>query len=860
MSLSHTVEELSARYAGGAESPGFPRIAEAMLREGRIDDAIQLASDGLRRFPALLTGFLVLARSQQQAGRLDEARSQFESALRLDPRCPSARQGLAQIAEQLQWKSVALEHWRMLCELEPWDEKAREAYGRMLREAPGGVPAPKLPTTFAPQDSSPESPTPSSVSEYRLDDVADFLPREDQGDLAAALPTSDSDWSMPTLASAEQTVLPSQSLEAEKPAVAFPEPSPLDLLREESAPVPDKANGLEAGAPFSGEDVENRLNDLFGLASEPSQASETQLHNPSPSFFDEVPTGDATSYSQAAETGFLEGQTPVDGDDVVQRLDHLFDATETHVSPAQPNAESNPFETESDFTQSSGDETLGEALGEGEAHAEIEAPSAWTPVAPTAPETQPEREEAESEARAAGESTILPIEEVHNEGQEPEVTGEDIADRLDALFEDSATASSMILRPEANPGTLDATLPEGSDIENALSRLESPTLHPEDPGTHSHSVADLLGEHTLIMPSMPTEDFQALAAQAKPEFSLPGEDRLARPPEEDSFGGRETMILSVDSMLGVKAFEAETPLPLYPAGPEYTLAFTAPEKGVFGMLETVDMKPASEAALFATDETLSAESLGLPDVAGDDVGQRLDDIFGTDPETSFTDKLSEDSSALLMIEDMEPLETALAPSPDTSYVPRVEGEPVVSGDDISSRLAELFGETDETEAFGRNAHVTLDQDVRSNHLDALDMPTMAMRAMNGNTESLPAQEPLVTSPDAIGDPNITDAFTTVIMPKSTMADEEMATEEEEVFEPGTTSIATVTLAEIYFNQGLKEQALQIYRQLLEREPGNESVHKRIQEIEASKADGDDKGSGPDDSRPRPGLKIPRRKK
>jgi tetratricopeptide (TPR) repeat protein len=46
-------------------------------------------------------------------------------------------------------------------------------------------------------------------------------------------------------------------------------------------------------------------------------------------------------------------------------------------------------------------------------------------------------------------------------------------------------------------------------------------------------------------------------------------------------------------------------------------------------------------------------------------------------------------------------------------------------------------------------------------------------------------------------------------------------------------VATVTLAEIYLQQGLKEQAAQIYRQLLERQPGDVSVRKRLEEIETS---------------------------
>jgi hypothetical protein len=86
-------------------------------------------------------------------------------------------------------------------------------------------------------------------------------------------------------------------------------------------------------------------------------------------------------------------------------------------------------------------------------------------------------------------------------------------------------------------------------------------------------------------------------------------------------------------------------------------------------------------------------------------------------------------------------------------------------------------------------------------------------------------------------------------------------EEEEASQEGTgANVATVTLAEIYFQQGLKEQALQIYRQLLEREPANESVRKRIQEIEATKSDGDGRGGDADHRRPRPGMKVPKRKK
>ena len=45
-------------------------------------------------------------------------------------------------------------------------------------------------------------------------------------------------------------------------------------------------------------------------------------------------------------------------------------------------------------------------------------------------------------------------------------------------------------------------------------------------------------------------------------------------------------------------------------------------------------------------------------------------------------------------------------------------------------------------------------------------------------------------------------------------------------------LSSATLAELYFNQGFTDKALDVYRQLLQREPGNERARARVVEIEA----------------------------
>lgn len=906
MSLTRTVEEWTTRYEGGALNPGFARIAEAMLREGRIEDAIAFATEGLQMQPTSLSGHLVLGRCHREAGRLDEAKTQFEIALRMDPRCPAARFHLAQIAEQLQWKSVALEHWRTLCEIEPWDDKAREGYGRMLREAPGNAPAPKLGTSFPaaatagaaasgaglasdhvynpdPIDSlGAESAAAAGLTEYSLDSVADFLPKDENpsAEIFAA-----------TLAAPAIESIPSAPVEK-----AFPEPQPVDLL--ETTDKGADAQPLEA-APFSGEDVASRLHALFGMgdgvADAPTEAeptglgetqhhldtqihsdthiqsssqfqSDSQMHRDSPADGDaflggeatvhgEVPQqdditlpGEATAYARAAVTDFFEGPSPVAGDDVADRLDNIFESTDTRMQEVVK---------ASHFTEPGSSEA-----------------SAWTPVAPddlaepaTPIDTQElKTEPAESEARAAGESNILSIEEVHDTpSTEPEVTGEDIADRLDMLFEESAGASAVFAKPEAE-------IPVVASPETAI---------PEtivDPGTSEHALTELTDAHTLAMPAMREPDLQAL--------QFPGSTLLIEPQNEGPDEARETMILSADILQAEPQSEAQ-PFLATSAQPEFlpeapTYAFSS-EK-----LDTVDLKPASEAALFATDDAITPESLGLPEVGGGDIGQRLDDLFGEDlgssllPKSNVTEVTEttprpgvtvNTGKVLETPESLETLETALAASPDLVFEAPVQGEPVVSGDDISSRLAEIFGSTSDelptTEARAEaqaieSDPVDLEAAARGTHFDAAeDMPTMAIRVQRDESEKGPGDISDADFPPWLAEPETQPEVQPQALAET--ADHaaelgEAGEESEEAFEPATTSVATVTLAEIYFTQGLKEQALQIYRQLLEREPENESVSKRIQEIEASKAEGDDKGSGPDDSRPRPGLKIPRRKK
>jgi len=71
---------------------------------------------------------------------------------------------------------------------------------------------------------------------------------------------------------------------------------------------------------------------------------------------------------------------------------------------------------------------------------------------------------------------------------------------------------------------------------------------------------------------------------------------------------------------------------------------------------------------------------------------------------------------------------------------------------------------------------------------------------------------------------------------------------------GQAPLSSATLAELYLQQGLRERAVEVYRQVLDEEPGNEAVGRRLAEIESlvggSRAGRTDGGTDGGDERSR----------
>jgi hypothetical protein len=570
------------------------------------------------------------------------------------------------------------------------------------------------------------------------------------------------------------------------------------------------------------------------LEAEAPEASDPRSADFDPRSADSEPAEDLILASELSAPKAAEGEV-VTGDDVADKLDALFGDEPAPKTPAGPVsmgqalpelpsgtaswAAARPADEESLLPEPTPDATsLATASG-------IMPSADWN-------ESLEGNQPPPADSDLMSTESMLPrgIAEFGKTAKDsaPPITGDDIEDRLDSLFSlgDEGTRSGAIPRDEDLPAAEEVTFGE----PQATPGLEAPAL--ESPSFESPATPYSSGDadRTVMMPAMRESAADWQARQ--------GEEEKPKAPESlrQVPGSNDTLFMPTEQVFAPD----EMPASATPTG---------------------------------------TDTVGMEMVDGADVADRLDQLFAPEEAAAAAARAeaeaaiargeaTPDGEATLPFEDSPAVETgelpldevalfaqdpeASLPAPDLILDPPT-AETVVSGEDIGNRLSEIFG--DPVPLAEEAVHPSVDSAPRH---AAISQSGPAPRPLE-DEEAAPADAGEREMPPAPAGADPGKATATSLAP---LQDEEEGALEEDENSPQSAAganVATVTLAEIYFQQGLREQALQIYRQLLEREPGNDSVRKRIQEIEATKPEAG-ANPGTDARRPRPGLKVPKRKK
>jgi len=108
-------------------SPLYLPIAERMREQGRVEEAIRLCEERRGRPGGGVGDRIVLGRCYLAAGRLAEARSQFESAVSIDRENVIALKALAGILSHEGRHSQAADYYRAVCRIDPGDLESQSA-------------------------------------------------------------------------------------------------------------------------------------------------------------------------------------------------------------------------------------------------------------------------------------------------------------------------------------------------------------------------------------------------------------------------------------------------------------------------------------------------------------------------------------------------------------------------------------------------------------------------------------------------------------------------------------------------------------------------------------------------------------
>ena len=552
MASSDRIDELKRKFD---ENPRryFAPLANEFRKSGDFEQAILICQEFLPQQPGHMSGHIVYGQALFEAGRLDEARGVFETALTLDPENLIALRHLGDIAGRQGDAATARRWYERVLEADPRNDEIHALLGALAE--PAAVPSPPPPSaTPVPEQGGAEPAHADPVSHVAPSEpIAAHVDTPELLDLDVALPESPSP-ALPAAAAGDD--------DREVPGFGttmLPGIEPTPETAELMPAVDARTDGFEAGeftAP------ESRIEPTPGLQT--SYEVETGVH---PVFF--APMSGLDRPETTAEPA-----TPLETTSAFPELDEPLSEDRGDVVPphGDPIGESAPAPT---------------AVERDDALLDFDMPLAAEPVRQAAPASEsstsePPRFEAEP-------FEVEPLEsEPVAEAPAPSIPAELPPEVIAAEAELIEAGVSM-----ADPSRADGHTDEGEHVGQELSFLDVNEPAREDDGdsaaerveASSEPVGETVGE--AISESAPSPAPEPTPAEPRPFVT----ETMAELYVKQGFRGEALSVYEqlsathpADERLAarVASLRAEIATPATPSGPpvrEFFARFAARRPG-----------------------------------------------------------------------------------------------------------------------------------------------------------------------------------------------------------------------------------------------------------------------------------------
>jgi tetratricopeptide (TPR) repeat protein len=166
------IEELRRRLQHDPTSIAFAQLAEALRREGQVQEAIETCRAGLVHHAGYVSAHVTLGRALIEAGELDAAEAELSAVLVTAPENLAAIRGLADICERRGQPDQALEHYRRALALAPNDTELEGTVSRLAADSQPPVHDPVREPEPPPADLGPSFYQPVPEPEPPADETA----------------------------------------------------------------------------------------------------------------------------------------------------------------------------------------------------------------------------------------------------------------------------------------------------------------------------------------------------------------------------------------------------------------------------------------------------------------------------------------------------------------------------------------------------------------------------------------------------------------------------------------------------------------------------------------------------------------
>ncbi|MBT5872984.1 MAG: hypothetical protein HOH43_06155 [Candidatus Latescibacteria bacterium] len=796
------LEKLKLSLNRGTESILFAKIAEESRAKGEVKKALKVCEDGIGKFPNYATGHYILARCYLEEEMNTEAKESLAEALKFAPHHIAALTELASLYQIENNSSQALHYYRQALAIDPLNERI-ESLIQSISGEPG--PAATIHEIGKVESSEP------------IENIAETTVVEPPGieQLQPSLPTDTfdtSDEGLPVASSEPEDLL------NEENSVDFVAPTapPFELphgIGRESVTVAEVDPGIEISAQGIW------VSEMFS----------ENVPRPSAIDGDGADGGEpwpATLFSSLMELGTRTDMVTFGGgpmesmrkssaggeSDIGLGNAYAFEE-DLIVTDPMSNSITDNFSTPSPVSNSDGTDIT---ASPGRLNAEDGAQSPPWPTIEDGSSANPDEDSPQIEDESEEEVPFWTISEANDEAISPQIESpESVASPPDTAIPDYVDPELKVDRSQPVED-VDPDSEERADPTGATGFLHDSTVESDDAG-HSSQLSDIAATESQADSDSDDEESKIEYVGNPSDSPSLNEDPFTEEMDEPPQGG-----YSEHASNGAEELDMDSDFRSAAAAPPPTDHISESNSSDHG----IEPAPHTESSGVDEDDSIvedrqkaedtSEIRVDARDSGEEDVSERYLDQFFTDsfsfPKVSDSDATPESLNSVEEHSPPETLSSQEVPAPASGHH---DGAPPTQPNETVIESSEEIATSEKTPDIGPDPQPSSVED-------------------SGQIET-------VEFPEAIDhtDDKISDASLSVPDDRIDETPPEEATGQSTVSprDPRSEAIPTATLAELYVRQGLLDRAIAVYLTLIEHDPTNPDIHKRLSELFVIKSQG-----------------------